>query len=75
MTVKEIFAKQLKIDEEEIDENASIKYDLGVDSLDLMSIISTMEQIYDVKVDIDEIKDIDTIAQIEEFIKNKTENS
>ncbi len=75
MTVKEIFAKQLKIDEEEIDENASIKYDLGVDSLDLMSIISIMEQIYDVKVDIDEIKDIDTIAQIEAFIKNKTENS
>lgn len=74
MTVKEIFAKQLKMDEEEIDENASIKFDLGVDSLDLMSIIAIMEEIYDVKIDVNEVKDIDTIAQIEEFIKTKQGN-
>ncbi len=71
MTVKEVFAEQLNMEVDEIDEKASIKYELGIDSLDLATMIAKMEELYEIHVELEEVKDIDTIEEIEKFVNRK----
>ena len=71
MKVKEIIAKQLKIDESDITDDSQIKYELGIDSLDIMMIISEIEKEYKINIDIIELENIETIKDIEELINKK----
>ena len=48
--VKEIIAKQLNLDVDEITESTSFKDDLGADSLDLFELVMAFEEEYDIEI-------------------------
>lgn len=62
--VKEIIAKQLNLDVDEINEGTSFKDDLGADSLDLFELVMAFEEEYDVEIPSEELEDIATVGDI-----------
>lgn len=62
--VKEIIAKQLNLDVDEINEGTSFKDDLGADSLDLFELVMAFEEEYDVEIPSEELEDIVTVGDI-----------
>ena len=50
--VKEVIAKQLRIDIADIDDNAAIVADLGADSLDIVEMLMTLEDEMDIIIDL-----------------------
>ncbi|MBO5283202.1 MAG: acyl carrier protein [Lachnospiraceae bacterium] len=62
--VKEIIAKQLNLDVDEISESTSFKDDLGADSLDLFELVMAFEEEYDVEIPSEELEDIVTVGDI-----------
>lgn len=62
--VKEIIAKQLNLDVDEITESTSFKDDLGADSLDLFELVMAFEEEYDVEIPSEDLEDIVTVGDI-----------
>lgn len=67
----EIIAKQLNLNPNEIDENSSLKLDLGADSLDLVAIVSNVEELLKIEIDLTEVSKLDSIKEIEDYIEAK----
>ncbi len=68
--VKEIIAKQLNLDVDEITESTSFKDDLGADSLDLFELVMAFEEEYDVEIPSEELEDIVTVGDIIRLMRN-----
>ncbi len=68
--VKEIIAKQLNLDVDEITESTSFKDDLGADSLDLFELVMAFEEEYDVEIPSEDLEDIVTVGDIIRLMKN-----
>ena len=47
----------------------SYKEDLGADSLDLFEMVMALEEEYDVEIPTDDLENIQTIGDVEEYIK------
>lgn len=62
--VKEIIAKQLNLDVDEITESTSFKDDLGADSLDLFELVMAFEEEYDIEIPSEDLEDIATVGDI-----------
>jgi len=69
--VKEIIAEQLGLEKEDIQPDASFIDDLGADSLDLVEMIMTIEDEYDVEISDDDAERIATVQDAINFIKEK----
>lgn len=69
--IKEILAEQLDIELEEVKDNSDIQEDLGADSLDVMDIMTEIEEEFDIEVEDEEIENLRTPAKIEEYLKRK----
>lgn len=70
----EIIAKLANYDPNKISEDMSFADDLGVDSLDLIDIISALEDEYKIEItDEDLAKGIDTVGQAVDLLKSKLE--
>lgn len=69
-----IIASQFDVDEESITEKTSFADDLNADSLDLVELMMTIEEEFELG-DIDEanIGFIETVGDAEEFIKERIE--
>lgn len=67
--VKEIIAKQLNLDVDEITESTSFKDDLGADSLDLFELVMAFEEEYDVEIPSEDLEDIVTVGDIIKLMK------
>ena len=48
MSIKQVIAKQLGLDESEIKDEASFMDDLGADSLDLVELVMSFENDFDI---------------------------
>ena len=68
--VKEIIAKQLNLDVDEITESTSFKDDLGADSLDLFELVMAFEEEYDIEIPSEDLEDIATVGDIIKLMKN-----
>lgn len=68
--VKEIIAKQLNLDVDEITESTSFKDDLGADSLDLFELVMAFEEEYDVDIPSEDLEDIVTVGDIIRLMRN-----
>ncbi|MCI9073453.1 MAG: acyl carrier protein [Lachnospiraceae bacterium] len=68
--VKEIIAKQLNLDVDEITENTSFKDDLGADSLDLFELVMAFEEEYDIEIPSEDLEDIATVGDIIKLMKD-----
>ncbi len=69
--VKEIIAKQLNLDVDEITESTSFKDDLGADSLDLFELVMAFEEEYDIEIPSEDLEKITTVGAVVEYLKDK----
>lgn len=69
--IRDILAKQLKIDKSEITMESNIVEDLGADSLDMIELIMAIEEEYDFEVPDDDVMGIKTVADAVEYIESK----
>lgn len=68
--IKEILAKQLKVDVDTIDENTNIVADLGADSLDVVEMLMTIEEEYDVVVPDEVVTTFVTIGDVARYVES-----
>ncbi|MBD5452343.1 MAG: acyl carrier protein [Lachnospiraceae bacterium] len=70
--VFEIIEEQLNLSGIELNENLSIKDDLGVDSIDLVELIMAFEDEYGIEVQYEELeKRVKTIGDIVEYLSEQ----
>lgn len=67
--IKEILAEQLDLDVSEIRDDSHIQEELKADSLDVMDIMTEIEDEFDIKVEDDAIETLTTPKKIEEYIQ------
>lgn len=68
--VKEIIAKQLNLDVDEITESTSFKDDLGADSLDLFELVMAFEEEYDIEIPSEDLEGIATVGDIIKLMRD-----
>lgn len=69
--VFEIIADQFNIDRDELTEDTSIKYDLGVDSVDLVDLAMAFEDEFEIEISYEEVeKEVNTIGDIIEYLRS-----
>ena len=69
--IKEIICEQLSVDEEEVTLDASIKDDLGADSLDLFELVMALEDEYSVEIPAEDLQQMATVADVMNYLKDK----
>ena len=68
-TIKDILARQLRIDENDIDEDTLLREDLGVDSLDVVEMLVAIEDECGVMVPDDEIANLKTVGDVAKYVE------
>ncbi len=66
--VKKIIAEKLSVDLEELVPEASFVDDLGADSLDLVELIMSMEEEFDIEISDAEAEKLATVKDVFEYI-------
>ncbi len=66
--VRSILASQLDIDEEKITVNTDIADDLGADSLDLVELMMSVEEEFDISIDEDQVQKFKTVGDVARYI-------
>ena len=67
--IKEIIVKELQVDPEKVTPEASLKNDLGADSLDAVEIIMDIEDEFDVQIADDQADSIQTVGDLVKYIE------
>jgi len=71
--VKKVIAEKLPdIDMDEIVPQASLIEDLGADSLTIVELVMSMEEIFDIEIDDDDAEKLVTVQDAIDFIKAKS---
>ena len=68
--VKEILVDQLDVEEEKVTMEASIVDDLGADSLDLVDLVMSLEEEFDVEIPDEQVEGIKTVGDIVKYIED-----
>lgn len=68
--IKAILAEQLEADEEEMTMETKIADDLGADSLDVVELLMSIEDEFEVEIPDEEIENLKTIGDVVEYIQN-----
>ena len=69
--VKKIIAEKLSVDLDEVVPEASFVDDLGADSLDLVELIMTMEEEFDVEISDEDAETLVTVKDAIEYTKKQ----
>lgn len=69
--IKEILVENLGLGEDEVTLEADIQEDLGADSLDIMEIVICVKDEFDITIEDDEIQNMNTVADLVNYIDNK----
>lgn len=69
--LRTIIADQTGLSPDEIKPESNIIKDLGCDSLDIVEMLMTVEEKYNITVDDSEVSDMATIADVVRFIEAK----
>lgn len=72
--VKKIIVDQLDVEEDKVTEAASITGDLGADSLDVVDLVMSFEEEFDIEIPDDQVEKIKTVGDIVKFIEEKVED-
>ena len=68
--VCEILSYQLGIDEDKISANSDIFEDLGADSLDVVTLLMSLEDEFGLAIDDDKAQEFHTVGDVVSFIEN-----
>lgn len=67
--IKELIAKQLGIDIDEVSEQADLVNDLGADSLDIIQMLISLEREFSIVFNDEQIKKVKTVGDVIDFVK------
>lgn len=67
--VKAILADQFDVEEDSITMESNIQDDLGADSLDIMELMMTLGDEFDVQVDESEVENLTTVGALVKYIE------
>ena len=67
--VKSIIVDQLDVDEEKVTMNANIQDDLGADSLDIVDLVMSFEDEFDLEIPEEAVDGIKTVGDIVNYIE------
>ena len=68
--VKSIVADQLDVEEEKVTAEASITEDLGADSLDVVDLVMSLEEDFDIEIPDEAVENIKTVGDIVSYIES-----
>lgn len=71
--IKDIIVEQLDVEEDAVTMETSIAEDLGADSLDVVDLVMSIEESFDVEIPDEEVENIKTVGDIVKYIENKVE--
>ena len=66
--VKQIIVEQLGVDEEQVTLDASFVDDLGADSLDIVELVMTLEEEFDLEIPDEDAENITTVNSAVEYL-------
>ena len=66
--VRAILAAQLDIDAEKINDTTNIAEDLGADSLDVVELMMSVEEEFEITIDEEAVKEFRTVADVASYI-------
>ncbi len=66
--VRSIVAEQLGVDLAELRADASILDDLGADSLDVVEMVMSLEEAFDIEVPDEDVEEMRTVSDVERYI-------
>ena len=70
--LKEIIIDQLDVDESEVTLSADIQSDLGADSLDVVDLIMSLEDEFEIEIPDEAVENIKTVGDIVNYIEDNT---
>ncbi len=68
--LRDILAKQLRVEPETITMNTDIAEDLGADSLDVVEMLMTIEEEFDIVVPEEEVLAFKTVGDVVTYLEN-----
>ncbi|HXK23976.1 MAG TPA: acyl carrier protein [Myxococcota bacterium] len=66
--VRNILAEQLGVDLSEVTPDARILDDLGADSLDVVEMVMSIEEAFDIEVPDQDVEELRTVADVERYV-------
>ena len=73
--VKQIIVEQLGVDEAEVTPTAHFIDDLGADSLDIVELVMTFEEAFEIEIPEEEAEKIQTVKDAVEYIQGHAKSS
>jgi len=67
--IKELLAKQLRVELSEINENTDIMDDLGADSLDIVEMLQTIETDFGLVIPDEDVQGLRTVGDVADYIE------
>lgn len=68
--VKELIADQLDVDADSVTTSSNIQDDLGADSLDVVDLVMSLEEEFDIEIPDDAVANIKTVGDIVKYIED-----
>jgi len=69
--VNDILVTKIELKEEMIERDASLKDDLGIDSLSLLDLLTFLEKAFTIKIKLYELDGVETLEHLYDFLENK----
>ena len=68
--VKEIIVDQLDVEADKVTAGANIQDDLGADSLDVVDLVMSLEEEFDIEIPAEAVEGIKTVGDIVKYIED-----
>ena len=68
--VKELIVEQLDVDGDKVVSGANIQDDLGADSLDVVDLVMSLEEEFDLEIPDEAVENIKTVGDIVKYIED-----
>ena len=71
--VRSIIMDQLDVEEGKVTMDAAIQDDLGADSLDVVDLVMSLEEEFDIEIPDDQVENIKTVGDVVKYIEENTD--
>lgn len=69
--VNKFIVEELEVEPEKLRDDARLKEDVGIDSLDFVDIVVIVENLFEFKIKPEEMADVRTLSQFYDYIESK----
>ena len=70
--IKAILSEQFSVEEKEITADTLLEDDLGADSLDVVDLVMTLEDEFDMEIPDEDIVDVRTVGDIVKYLEDRS---